>query len=378
MLIKGGESLETAHRLQTIVFDKTGTITRGQPAVTDLVSTGPMAEQELLRWAASAEQRSEHPLGEAIVQAARGRGLDLGEPTDFNAVAGHGIEVTVEGKRLLLGNATLMNQRGVPLDQPAQDMAAQFASGGKTPMFVAVDGRLAGVIAVADTVKPESREAIEALQHMGLETVMMTGDNQRTAEAVAKQVGIERVFAEVLPAGKTEQIKRLQLENKIVGMVGDGINDAPALAQADVGIAIGTGTDVAMEASDVTLVARRPARRGHGDRPVAGNHSHHPAEPLLGLYLQRHRDSGRRRGVLSPVRLASLADPGQCRDELLQRVGREQQPSPAPIQTAADRLTSMGLGSCAWPNSCEFGVSVGGTQSILVSVLPYQLLQLPL
>lgn len=253
VLIKGGEALETAHKLAVVVLDKTGTITKGEPAVTDVVPSTGTDERELLRLAASAERGSEHPLGEAIVRAAKERELTLVEATGFDAIAGHGIQVTVDGRALLLGNAKLMRDRGVVLGS-AEDEATRLASAGKTPMFVAVDGRHAGLIAVADPVKPESKAAVQAMRVMGLEVVMMTGDNRRTAEAVAKEVGVTRVLAEVLPEGKADEVKRLQGERKVVGMVGDGINDAPALAQADVGIAIGTGTDVAMEASDVTLV----------------------------------------------------------------------------------------------------------------------------
>jgi len=254
VLIKGGEALETAHRLQALVLDKTGTITRGAPVVTDLVPGQGINERDLLRWAASAERGSEHPLGEAIVRAAQERGLELAQAANFKAAAGHGIEGTVDGIPVLLGNPKWMRDRQVPLDERMQSRAAELAAAGKTPMFVAAGGRLAGLIAVADPIKPESREAVQMLHEMGLEVVMVTGDNRHTAEAVARQVGIDRVFAEVLPEGKVEQIQRLQQEKKIVGMVGDGINDAPALAQADVGIAIGTGTDVAMEASDITLI----------------------------------------------------------------------------------------------------------------------------
>jgi Cu+-exporting ATPase len=254
VLIRSGAALETAHRVQTIVFDKTGTITRGQPAVTDLLPCDGLLEEELLRLAASAERASEHSLGEAIVRAARQRGIELGEPEDFSAVAGQGIQATLEGKRLLVGNRTLLAKRGVPLGQAEQRLLAELASAGKTPMLLAIDGRLAGVIAVADPVKPEARQAIETLRRMGLEVVMMTGDDRRTALAVAGQVGIQRVFAEVLPPEKADQVRQLQQERNIVAMVGDGINDAPALARADVGIAIGTGTDVAIEASDITLV----------------------------------------------------------------------------------------------------------------------------
>jgi Cu+-exporting ATPase len=254
VLIKGGESLETAHKLRAIVLDKTGTITRGEPALTDVVSTDFVSDEELLRLAASAEVGSEHPLGEAIVRAARERGLRLSEASGFNAIAGHGIEALVDGRPLLLGNAKLARERGVSLDD-FKERAEALSAEGKTPMYVVVGGRLAGVLAVADTVKPESRESVAMMRRMGLEVLMITGDNRRTARAVAKEVGIERVLAEVLPEGKAREVRRLQVEEKkTVGMVGDGINDAPALAQADVGIAIGTGTDVAIEASDITLI----------------------------------------------------------------------------------------------------------------------------
>jgi Cu+-exporting ATPase len=254
VLIKGGESLETAHLLQAIVLDKTGTITRGEPVVTDVLTTGEVSEEELLRLAASAERGSEHPLGEAIVGAAERRGLTMSEASKFKAVTGHGVEAEVSGRRLLLGNLKLMRERSVAVED-FSERAGALALEGKTPMYAAIDGRLAGVLAVADEIKPESKAAVAAMQRMGLEVVMITGDNRPIAEAVARQVGIKRVLAEVLPEGKAQEVRRLQREEKrIVGMVGDGINDAPALAQADVGIAIGTGTDVAIEASDITLI----------------------------------------------------------------------------------------------------------------------------
>jgi Cu+-exporting ATPase len=254
VLIKGGETLEIAHKLTTVVLDKTGTITRGEPALTDVVPAAGTDERELLRVIASAERGSEHPLGEAIVRGAQERGVKLADVAEFNAIAGHGIEARVDGRQLLLGNVKLMRDRGISLDG-AEQRATALAADGKTPMYAAVDGRFAGLVAVADQVKPESREAVDAMKRRGLEVVMITGDNKRTAEAVARQVGIERVLSEVLPEDKAREVKRLQeAEKKRVGMVGDGINDAPALAQADVGIAIGTGTDVAIEASDVTLI----------------------------------------------------------------------------------------------------------------------------
>ena len=253
ILIKGGDSLETAHKLNTIVLDKTGTITKGEPELTDVIASDGFSENDFLKTIASAEKSSEHPLAAAIVRGAEERNLQFEKVENFNALEGRGIEARVSGKDLLLGNLRLMNERKIVLNG-AETTVEKLASEGKTPMFAAINGEFAGVVAVADTIKPESKEAIRALQNLGLEVVMMTGDNKRTAEAVAKEVGIKRVLAEVLPEGKSSEVKKLQAEKKLVGMVGDGINDAPALAQADVGIAIGTGTDVAIEASDVTLI----------------------------------------------------------------------------------------------------------------------------
>ena len=253
ILIKGGEALETAHKLTTVVLDKTGTITAGKPALTDVLTVAGFAEQDLLALVASAEQVSEHPIAAAIVAGAQARGLTLVKADRFQATAGHGIEATIGGRAVLLGNAKLMSDRGIDVG----DLAAKvevLAAQGKTPVFAAVDGRAAGVVAVADQVRPESAEAIRAMKALGLEVVMITGDNLRTAEAVAREVGVDRVFAEVLPEDKVRHVRELQANRKVVGMVGDGINDAPALAQADVGIAIGTGTDVAIEASDITLI----------------------------------------------------------------------------------------------------------------------------
>jgi Cu+-exporting ATPase len=253
ILIRGAEALETAHQLNTIVFDKTGTLTRGEPSVTDIIESKSFAEKEILTLAASAEKGSEHPLGEAILRKAKEGGLNLSETRDFQAIAGQGIEAMIDSRKILLGNLRLMEEKKVRLDGLAE-RAEQLSGEGKTPMFLAVDGQGAGIIAVADTLKENSREAVETLHRMGLEVVMLTGDNERTAKAIASQIGIDRVLAEVLPEKKAEEVKRLQSEGKKVGMVGDGINDAPALAQADVGIAIGTGTDVAMESSDITLI----------------------------------------------------------------------------------------------------------------------------
>jgi P-type Cu+ transporter len=254
VLIRSAEALETAHKLRTVVLDKTGTITRGEPALTDVVTAGQVPEDELLRLVASAERSSEHPLAQAIVRGAEERGLRLSDPSEFESVTGKGIRVTVDGKRLLVGNLRLLTDADLDVAELEGD-AERLSGEGKTPMFVAVDEVPAGLIAVADTVKQDSRVAVSALHRLGVEVAMITGDNRRTAEAIARQVGIERVLAEVLPEDKALEVRRLQDENKLVGMVGDGINDAPALAQADVGFAIGTGTDVAIEAADITLIS---------------------------------------------------------------------------------------------------------------------------
>jgi Cu+-exporting ATPase len=253
VLFKNAASLETAHKLQAIIFDKTGTLTQGQPAVTDIVTCNGFTGAQVLRWAASAEHSSEHPLGAAIVEAARRRDLPLADSQDFAALPGHGIRALVEQHQLLVGNEKLMLDQGIAFGKVTES-AEHLANAGKTPMFVAVDGHAAGLIAVADTLKPSAPVAVKALHALGLEVLMLTGDNHRTAAAIGQQLGIDRVLAEVLPQGKAHQVKQLQAEGKLVAMVGDGINDAPALAQADIGIAIGTGTDVAMEAADITLI----------------------------------------------------------------------------------------------------------------------------
>ncbi|MDO4710341.1 MAG: heavy metal translocating P-type ATPase [Peptostreptococcaceae bacterium] len=260
ILIKGGEALETTHKIRTIIFDKTGTITEGKPQVTDIVvgkardaEEEAKRQEELLRLVASAEKRSEHPLGEAIVKEAEGRGLALSEVDAFEAVTGQGIKVSVQGKELLIGNAKLMDANNISISMLREE-SDRLADEGKTPMYVAGDGQLQGIIAVADVVKPSSAKAIQKLTEMGIEVAMITGDNKKTAEAIAKQVGIHRVLSEVLPQDKANEVKKIQEEGKMVAMVGDGINDAPALARSDIGIAIGSGTDVAMESADIVLM----------------------------------------------------------------------------------------------------------------------------
>lgn len=253
VLIKGGESLETAHKLETIVFDKTGTLTKGEPEVTDIVSFNSYSEADILKYAASAEKNSEHPLGGAIMKKAEQSRIELKEPKNFNAVEGHGIEAEVEDSSVLLGNGKFMRERKIEIME-LEGKAEALAEDGKTPVYVAIRGKPAGLIAIADSLKENSIQAVRKLKMMGLEVIMLTGDNQKTAEAIARKAGIVRVLSEVLPEDKVHEIKKLQSEGKKVAMVGDGINDAPALAQADVGIAVGSGTDVAMEASDITLI----------------------------------------------------------------------------------------------------------------------------
>ena len=253
VLIKSGTALETAHKIQTIVFDKTGTLTEGKPKVTDIVTVEGIDESFLLQIAASAEKGSEHPLGEAIVKDAEEKLLEFKKVESFKAIPGYGIEVRIDGNKIILGNRKLMIESKISLEK-LEEVSNKLAEEGKTPMYIAIENKLSGIIAVADTVKENSKKAIESLHSMGIEVAMITGDNKRTAAAIARQVGIDRILAEVLPEDKANEVKKLQAEGKKVAMVGDGINDAPALAQADIGIAIGSGTDVAMESADIVLM----------------------------------------------------------------------------------------------------------------------------
>ena len=252
ILIKGGEALETTHKIDTIVFDKTGTITEGKPKVTDII-TNSISEEEFLVLAASSEKGSEHPLGEAILNEGRNKNLKLKKIDKFNAIAGQGIDVVIENKNILLGNRKLMIDQNIDITI-FNDKVEDLSNQGKTPMYIAINKEIKGIIAVADVVKVSSKKAIETLHKMGIKTVMITGDNENTAKAIAKEVGIDNVLAEVLPGDKAKSIKKFQDENKKVAMVGDGINDAPALAKADIGIAIGSGSDVAIESADIVLI----------------------------------------------------------------------------------------------------------------------------
>ncbi|MFD8346554.1 heavy metal translocating P-type ATPase [[Kitasatospora] papulosa] len=254
ILLRSAEALETAHKLDTVVLDKTGTITEGKPVLTDVHPVGDFDETELVRLVAGAETQSEHPLAQAIVTGVRDRGHQPPPATGFDSVTGKGVQAAVDGHTVLIGTARLLDDAGIDTTALAP-VAATLSAEGKTPVLAAIDGQPAGVLAVADTVKDDSATAVAALQHLGIDVVMLTGDNARTAAAIAAQVGVDRVLAEVLPEHKAHEIRRLQGEGRTVGMVGDGINDAPALAAADVGLAIGTGTDVAIEAADITLIS---------------------------------------------------------------------------------------------------------------------------
>jgi Cu+-exporting ATPase len=253
ILIKSGEALQAAHKLKTVVFDKTGTLTKGEPEVTDIYPNKAFSEEQLLQLAAIAEKNSEHPLAEAILKKTKEKDLKVEDPELFNALPGYGVEVTYRNGTILLGNRKLMEANNLEINNLEAKMT-KLEESGKTVMLIAVNGQIAGLIAVADTLKKNSAEAVAKLKEMGLEVIMISGDNQRTANAIASQIGVSRVFAEVLPSEKASEIKRLQAENKVVAMVGDGINDAPALAQANIGIAVGSGTDVAMETGDIVLI----------------------------------------------------------------------------------------------------------------------------
>ena len=296
ILFKNAEALENTGKVRTVVLDKTGTITQGEPEVTGMIGL-EMPEKEVLRLAAAVERGSEHPLAEAIVRKAKEDGITLPLAEDFEAIPGRGAKATVEGRSVLIGNRAMMESSLVTVSDPGDHLGG-MESQGWTAMLVAVDGRLAGIIGEADVIKPTSREAVSELHKMGLEVIMLTGDNPRTAKVIASQVGIERYIAEVLPENKAREVERLQSGGVKVAMIGDGVNDAPALAQADVGIAIGSGTDVAMETGDVDLDSGRPERRGGGHPAIKENYVQDSAEPVLGLGLQHRGHPHRCRGFV--------------------------------------------------------------------------------
>lgn len=258
VLFKNATALEATAGVNTVIFDKTGTLTEGKPALTDLLPAGGGTEAELLRLAASADQPSQHPLAEAIVRGAKDGGLPMSPPEAFNSIPGHGVEAAVNGTRVLIGNRKLMERENIPVAELTAQAEA-LASDGKTAMYVVADGHLLGLVAVADRIRESARRAVQRLHDLGVQTVMLTGDNQRTADAVARQLGMDTVIADVLPEQKAAKVQELQAQGRKVAMVGDGVNDAPALAQAEVGVAIGAGTDVAVETADVVLVRSDPA-----------------------------------------------------------------------------------------------------------------------
>ncbi len=322
VLLRNAEALEVMERVDTVVVDKTGTLTEGKPALTTVVPEPPIDEATLLRLVASLEKVSEHPLAEAIVRGAEERAVQTGPVTHFRSVTGKGVVGTVDGRTVAIGNAAMLTELGATVT--ATERADALRRNGETVMFVAVDGAYAGLVGVADRVKATTVEAIRALHDEGLRIVMLTGDSRVTAEAVARSVGIDVVEAEVLPEQKAAVVKRLQAEGRKVAMAGDGINDAPALAQADVGIAMGTGTDVAMESAGVTLVQGDLRGLVRAQTAEPGDDAQHPPESVLCLRLQRTRRAGRGRGPVSRVRAAAEPDDCQRRHDLQFGVGDRQ------------------------------------------------------
>lgn len=254
ILFKGGEHLETTHHIDTVILDKTGTVTKGTPQLTDVILHENIKEAEFLSLIGSAENQSEHPLAQAIVQGIKEKNIPLKEVQEFEAIPGYGVSAIVDNKRILIGTRRLMARENIDITNAISQME-NLENNGKTAMLVSIDGNYIGIVAVADTIKETSKEAIRRLKNLNINVVMITGDNKRTAEAIGKEVGIDHVIAEVLPEGKADEVKKLQSKGRKVAMVGDGINDAPALAVADIGMALGTGTDVAMEAADITLIS---------------------------------------------------------------------------------------------------------------------------
>jgi Cu+-exporting ATPase len=254
IMIKNAESLERLNSVTTIVFDKTGTITTGKPVVTNIITMNGIDENQLLHKAASVERRSEHPLGAAIVEFASAKNIEFGEITNFNSLTGNGIEAKLNDDDILIGNQALMEDRGIEINAEALTTVEELSSGGKTPILISLNKSLSGIVAVADVIHDDTKETLAAIKKKNIKTIMLTGDNNRTAAAIAKEAGIEKIFSEVMPAEKADVIRKLQAEGEVVAMVGDGINDSPALAQADIGIAIGTGTDIAIESADITLI----------------------------------------------------------------------------------------------------------------------------
>ena len=307
VLIKNAEALERMEKVDTLVVDKTGTLTEGKPKVVAIVPAEGFNETDILRLAATVERASEHPLADAIVRAAKERNLDLGKVEEFDSPTGKGATGKVDGKTIVLGNANFLQSLGIDA-QSLNDQGERLRGDGATVINIAIDGKLAGLFAIADPVKASTPDALKALAAEGIKVIMLTGDNRTTANAVARSLGIADVEAEVLPDQKSAVVAKLQKAGRIVAMAGDGVNDAPALAAAEVGIAMGTGTDVAMESAGITLLKGDLGRHRPCPPAVAGDHAQYPAEPVLRLHLQRRRHPDRRRHSLSGVRPAAVAD----------------------------------------------------------------------
>jgi Cu+-exporting ATPase len=345
ILIRSAEALETAHKLGTMVLDKTGTITAGKPSLTDVRTAGDLTAGELLALVAAAEADSEHPLGAAIVAGAGERGLNLPVAAAFASVTGKGVQATVDGHLVLVGNGRLLADAGIAT-AGLDPVAGELSADGKTPVLAAVDGQSAGMLAVADPVKDDSAATIAGLRRLGVDVVMITGDSARTAAAIARRVGVRRVVAEILPEHKAAEIRRLQGDGRTVGMVGDGINDAPALAAADVGLAIGTGTDVANRGRRHHVDLRVAGRGGDRHRAVPGHHAQHPPEPVLRPRLQRRRHPARRRGAVPALRHPAIAGHRRCRDGTVVTVGGHQrQPAPPLASRAPARRPAVERGA---------------------------------
>ena len=331
ILIRNAEALEIFGKVDTLIIDKTGTLTEGKPTLSSVIPQPGFDESGLLQLVASLERSSEHPLAAAIVKGAEGKKLTLADVVGFNSTTGKGVQGTVSGKQIAVGNAELFRDLSVD-PAPLLDRAEALRKEGQTVMLVAVDGKAAGLVGVADPIKESTPDAIRELKAAGLKIIMVTGDNATTAKAVADKLGIE-FEADVLPQKKAEVVKERQQKGSVVAMAGDGVNDAPALAQADIGIAMGTGTDVAMEAGGITLLERRPAR--HSSRPASQqvDHAQHPREPVLRVRLQRRWGAACRGCALPCIRLASQPDDRGCRHELQFRLGNRQCPETADDET---------------------------------------------
>ena len=348
ILFKTAASLEAAGRTQIVALDKTGTITSGEPKVTDILPAEGVSETELLTLAAALERKSEHPLAKAVLACTDAQKLTAPEVSGFAALPGNGLAAKLDGVEIFGGNASFIGTK-VTVPAQLQEKAAALSAQGKTPLFFGGAGRLLGIIAVADTIKEDSPQAIRELQAMGIRVVMLTGDNQRTAAAIGRQAGVDEVIAGVLPDGKEAVIRQLQASGK-VAMVGDGINDAPALTRADTGIAIGAGTDVAIDAADVVLMNSKLSGRARRHPPEPRCPAQHPRKPVLGVHLQHHRHPAGRRRV-HPLRPDAEPHVRCCCHEPFQLLRGKQRPAPEPVRRAQHKARSCGK-KCCFPARC--------------------------